>query len=66
MQLFLLVLLKILKMEPDNVPALIGTGKAYLALGKQRKAQEYFNRAEKLEPEEEEVEAIKPQLAVNA
>lgn len=53
---------KILKIDPDHVGALIGTGKNYLALGKQRKAQEFFNRAERLEPSDEEVEAIKPQL----
>ncbi|MDP2599363.1 MAG: tetratricopeptide repeat protein [Deltaproteobacteria bacterium] len=53
---------KILKIDSGDIGALIGTGKAYLALGKQRKAQEFFNRAEKLEPEDEEIEAIKPQL----
>ena len=54
---------KILEHEPDHVKALVGTGKAYLAMGKQKKGQEFFNRAEKIEPSNEEAESLKPQIS---
>ncbi|OGQ47776.1 MAG: hypothetical protein A3H42_01755 [Deltaproteobacteria bacterium RIFCSPLOWO2_02_FULL_46_8] len=53
---------KILEEDPKNVDALVGTGKAYLAAGKERKAQVFFNRAEKIEPSNEEVAAVSPQI----
>lgn len=53
---------KLLKIYPNDVGGLVGIGKCYLALGEQRKAGEYFRRAQEIEPKEEEVQALEPAM----
>lgn len=53
---------KLLGYDPGHIEALVGIGKAYLAMGKSKKAQEYFDRAKKKEPKNEEVETVEPLL----
>ncbi|MDO8527588.1 MAG: tetratricopeptide repeat protein [Deltaproteobacteria bacterium] len=52
---------KILELDPDHIGALIGTGKAWLAMGKNKKSQEYFNRAQRIEPKNEEAKSFHEQ-----
>ena len=49
---------KILKIYPNESGAMVGLGKCHLALGHQNKAQEYFKKAEKADPKNEEVKDI--------
>lgn len=51
---------KILEKKPQHLGALIGVGKGYLALGKDKKAQKYFQRAKKENPKNEEIETLDP------
>lgn len=52
----------LLTLNPEHVPALIGISKVYLALGQQDKANEYLAQAKKLDPENEELAILSPQL----
>lgn len=53
---------KLLAVNPNHVAGLIGIAKVYLGLGKEKKAQEYLAKAKKLDPENEEVKVLTPQL----
>lgn len=53
---------KLFETNPNHVPGLIGISKVYLAMGEQRKAQEYLNKAKELDPENEEIEVLEPQM----
>lgn len=53
---------KFLGYNPDSVEAQVGIGKAYLALGKSKKADDYFARAKKRDPGNKEVESAEPLL----
>lgn len=52
----------LLKLNPGHVPAMIGISKVYLALGEQNKADEYLRQAKKLDPENEELADLGPQM----
>ena len=57
---------KFLKIYPGDAGGYVGIGKSYLALGDQKKAQDYFNKAQKIEPHQQEIEAMEPALEAKA
>lgn len=54
--------LKLLEKNPDHLDALLGISKVYLAMGNQKKAQEYLVKAQKIDPEKEEVQELGTQM----
>ncbi len=55
--------LKLLEKNPNHLDAMLGASKVYLAMGNQKKAREYLVKAQKVDPEDKEVQEMEPQIA---